>query len=326
MHKLFKFLLTGLSAMSLITLTGCQAAPKAPEIPVYKASTLPEGIFIKKAKTDNTFHGIYIPSQATNADFQWEATEDHLIPHIEPGDELVLHTVKEIPDVLTLYSMKDFGYTAGMRVTNDKNGYFTIDEAGEMWCPDSILLSFWQQQLGDFDGIRLVDIEGNEFSSKTVSSLGFLKGLEKDATYNINLYKGTEFKTIKTKADSHAFIRDREYSLKNYVEMQDMYFVITLPKNMTSGYWIIDGYGMFFLEDDVELTGTPLEEITEEIDTQADPSLSEALLDDAINPEDVIEEPEDAPMLEPTTETPAEPEVNNTTEAPAEPVAETPQG
>jgi hypothetical protein len=106
-----------------------------------------------------------------------------------------------------------------MRLTNDDNGNFTISDENGMWCPDSILQEYWTQQLGDFEGIRMVDIEGEPFANKTVSSLGFLKGLEKDATYNINLYKGTEFKTIKTKADTHAFVKDREYSLKNYVEI-----------------------------------------------------------------------------------------------------------
>ena len=304
--------------LSLVFVTGCQAKPQKATIANYKGAELENSIYIKKDV--DTFQKLYTPKNGSvNSEFLWETGEDDLIPHIEPGDELILHTVAAIPETLTLISMRNFGYTAGMRVypDNEKDvSYYTINDDAKSWCPGSVLKDFWKQHLGDFKNVRLEAISGLEFDSNRVSNLNFIKGLDANLIYEVSFYKGTEYRTLNTKADTHVFVVDKKYNLKNYSETQNIYFTISLPKNMEEGYWLIEDFGMFYLDANVDLTGADAVEINEIVDVNIDDSQELLELPD-VPDEDIPANPAEDPEVPEDPETPADENVEPLPEEPA---------
>jgi len=327
MRKITK-LLAPLLTLSLL-LTGC-VQDQGKQMVRYRRDKVVDGIYVFK---DDIYYGLYQFGDRTSpsAPFQWEAGEDALIPELEPGSELVLFTTGVVPEEITLYSMDDFGYTAGIKFSQyltSKNFTISKDDQYENYCPTSVNLPYLNQTLTSKENIRVMSISDDttkyDLTNNMLNKYGLLKGLTKDAVYTLYFYQGTEYHEVKIKADTRAFILNKAYTVKNYLELEDKHFSIKLPKNMSPGFWMIEAgnfSGMFYLLPDVELFGEELiEKEAQNVEEMNEGPSQEELLQEIDEGLDVeIEQNEETQSVQDTSEVPEE---NTQTDNPEE----TPEG
>lgn len=175
--------------------------------------------------------------------------DDALIPTLYKGDKLIYKSNggEAIPSDFYLERFKDEGYTIGVRGLTDsnENGKFnTIVTAGLTFYPGSSLA---QQctDIGEGVAITVDKINGKSVTQDAVSSVGTILGLTKGTSYKLDLYGGTIYVPKQAVADIHAMSSFELYDFKNYTMNQDDYAVITLPDYLWSGYYYINGAGLF---------------------------------------------------------------------------------
>ena len=72
-----------------------------------------------------------------------------------------------------------------------------------------------------------------------------VKGLKKDAAYKCEFYTGTYFQDYKLTADARTFHQIEAYTFSDYDFVHSNFIVINLPDYMNSGYYSINGLGLF---------------------------------------------------------------------------------
>lgn len=173
--------------------------------------------------------------------------DDTLIPTLYRGDSLIYKSVggEAIPTDFYLERFKDEGYTIGIRGladTNENGKYNTTVNSKTTFYPNSSLAS-----LGLNDGISLTldKINGKALTAASVSTVGTVTGLTKGTSYKLDLYGGTVYVATQAVADVHAMSSYELYDLKDYTMSQDNYVCITLPDYLWTGYYYINGAGLF---------------------------------------------------------------------------------
>lgn len=270
--KRFKRILAGLLSLTLIfVLSGCSEKKgvlmgEDGQIMSYTEEDLPEGMYIK---TGDKYYPL-LNTGSSEMNYQWFTEYDNLIPEFTKNSSFILYSESEVPESFTFWKMIDFGYTVGIRFTQDTNtGELTFPGDSEMYCSYSPVGSYVLENTfgGSISNVRIKEVNGKEFKETMLTTDGFMKGLTKDAMYKFWYYQGTVYKSVNIKADTHVFIEDYDVSTSSYVELKDKFFEVTLPVNMENGYWYIDGLGMFkysAAEEDMILEEEPSSDISEE--------------------------------------------------------------
>ena len=250
-----KRLLAGMLALVLMfSLTGCGGGAGGVQmnedgsLKTYTEEEIPEGLFIKSG---NTYYPLLNATEegSKEKNFQWFTEFDHLIPELKEGDTLILYSNSEVPENFTFWKMLDFGYTVGIRFVREEKTQ-SLNFPGEQtgYCSYSPVGKYILEthfQGSGVSNVRIKEVNGKEFKETMLTADGFMKGLTKDAMYKFWYYKGTVYKSVNVKADTHVFIEDYDLVTASYVELKDKAFEVNLPNGIENGYWFIDGYGMF---------------------------------------------------------------------------------
>lgn len=256
--------------------------PEGVEPPSFQEGELPEGTYIRKEAKDDSGQAEFqqLLNQELESDnsgnlFTWFTQPyDDLIPTFEKGDQIIFYSETERPSSYTIYKMTDYGYTLGIMFNVQSNeGDLTrpnIISFGGQYNPTSIVESVVTNAIGNTSAeIQITEINQKDFKSTLLVDDSFLKGLTEQTMYNIGFYCGTVFKEVMVKSDTHLFVQERSMVSSNYTELKDKYFNIDLPANMETGYYFIEGVGLFHyissenpLEDDegIDALEQPAEE------------------------------------------------------------------
>lgn len=156
-----------------------------------------------------------------------------------PSDKLEFSEV-------TLERFEDLGYTIGCYGgTVTKEGYLHIDK-------DSGLVenSNFYTILEDIAAkdIRISMIDGKPLDTDAIrTSCGVLTGLEKDKTYKIGYYVGTRYfeKNIVADTKIYAAYEMFMYGSDYITDTPNGYMSFNTPSNLKSGYYNINGTGLF---------------------------------------------------------------------------------
>lgn len=214
------------------------------QIMSYTEEDLPEGMYIK---TGDKYYPL-LNAGSSEMNYQWFTEYDDLIPEFTKDSTFILYSESEVPDSYTFWKMIDFGYTVGIRFTQDADtGELTFPNDEDMYCSYSPVGTYVVENTfgGSISNVRIKEVNGKEFKETMLTTDGFMKGLTKDAMYKFWYYQGTVYKSVNIKADTHVFIEDYDVTTSSYVELKDKFFEVNLPVNMENGYWYIDGIGMF---------------------------------------------------------------------------------
>lgn len=224
----------------------------------YKEEEIAEGYYI--LKDDGYYYKFLNTEMNTTGNgnvFLWFTEPyDAAIPRFTTKDKLLYYSETSRPGSVTFYKMTDYGYTLGAMFsvtqnTEDIKHSQIISFAG-VYNPYSPVQSAVEGVVTSNATTYLTGINNHEFTSTLLVDDAFLKGLTKDTMYQIEMYCGTVRKTVNIKADTHLFLQESTYTTSAYEELKSKCFEISLPSNLSPGYYYAEGIGLFYYEGKIQ--------------------------------------------------------------------------
>lgn len=183
--------------------------------------------------------------------------EDNLIPTVTSKDKLLYVSETTVPTSIVFERFADYGYTIGVSNLTADGGehyYFLYAEADENDYKHYVDMESDAAQLIAFDSVtRLyLDKVGDEKVNKeTVSDGGTVLGLSKGKKYTCEFYTGTYYQDFKLEANIHSFGSLERFVSYDYEFLHSNCIAISIPEYFKSGYYFVNGVGLFrYVSDD----------------------------------------------------------------------------
>ena len=171
--------------------------------------------------------------------------DDVTIPTMYSDSSLIFKAQdgESIPQEFILERFYDNGWTVGARgLTQIAGGNLKTTVTASSFYPGS---SISQIQATAGNELIFDKIDGLPFGKDILSSVGTIDGLEQGKNYKLDAYIGTNYVGLDATADTHVYISMERYSLTEYSMDPAGYMKISFPHDLWSGYYYINGLGMF---------------------------------------------------------------------------------
>lgn len=214
---------------------------------------------------DNTVEGLVFPyatfernntgGPSNSRMFIMNRDDYSSIPTLYEGDRLIYYYTGVLTESFWYERFEDLGYSiglAGMGITN--SGRYSIPTTEGIFYPDgdtSLLTNFANEivLMETLGGIPLRAVRSDEgsfmFESNSVSRCGSILGLTEGDTYKAEIYAGTRLYNYSFTADKRFFASMETTSTINFSFENDTIACIEIPEYFNSGYYTINGYGLF---------------------------------------------------------------------------------
>ena len=232
----------------------------------------------KNIEDENTFY--ICPSGNTNVSYEdkgvsganftvWIPTdEDETIPTLTSADKLLYVSKTEVPDTFDFQRMYENGYSIGITsLTADASDHYYIEYAktDEDDYKKYVNTKSDAKDLGGLviEKLYLDKVGGMEITSENVSESGIVTGLTKDEQYICEFYTGTYYQDYLLTASEHTFTEFEDFTCYGYEFLHANCISIDIPAWLCSGYYYINGIGLFRYVDDTDLgaySGEPYDE------------------------------------------------------------------
>lgn len=223
---------------------------------------------------DNECEAVYF-GQAT---FDYGATTDYAaddrvmwfkedfenIPTLYAGDSLILCTQSELTEEFIFERFEDFGYSIGINgLTETTSGRYSLSTNPDD-CntypegdTDEILLLKNETVIIDTLGGRelrapMENDYGEDIEENHVTRCGTIKGLTKDNNYKAEIYEGTLRNEYVFKANVKILGSMEVVETTDYIFESMTIINIKIPEYFNTGYYMINGSGIFRYVNDVE--------------------------------------------------------------------------
>lgn len=252
---LITFVVMSLLAMSLFTGCGSQNSNDSKSNNVVKKtkkiSDLVDGTMYVFNGTD------YIPTKTYQQAFEYDIVSDpdieriiwdtelnnEDIPTLYEGDSLILCTSDVLPEYFTWERFYDLGDTFGLRgLILQQSEKYSMD-LSEQNLLQNDSTAFKINELYDEKTVIINAVGDKTLNTEAVSVYGTIIGLEKNKTYNVDVYIGTYRNTYKLKADTRAFGSMEVYKGFKYTLLKDNVAELIPPESALTGYYYVNGYG-----------------------------------------------------------------------------------
>ena len=205
----------------VFSLTGCSGGTKPivdnnGDVIHVPESQIEEGYYIQKE--DGMYYQILKTDSGTdnksNIYLWFTEPYDAAIPRFTINDKLMYYSETDRFENVTLYKMTDYGYTLGIMFETSEGDLKrpTQIKLAKKYNPYSKVQSVMESIETSSADTYVVGINNHEFTRNLLVDDSFLKGLTKDAMYQLGIYFGTVYKTVNIKADSHLFLQEAAYS------------------------------------------------------------------------------------------------------------------
>ena len=216
-----------------------------------------EDVFFTCITGDYNFKGTEMEDISMYPRSIWiDSGTDGLIPTVTSSDKLIYVSKTEVPESIIFERFADFGYTIGVsNMIQDAGGHYYIeyavsDEEDYKYYLD---LTSDASQLTDLEVVTklYLDKVGEvKVDEESVSDGGTVLGLTKDKQYVCEFYTGTFYQDFLLTANIHSFGSMERFVSYDYEFMHSTSIVIEIPEYFTSGYYFINGVGLFRCVDD----------------------------------------------------------------------------
>ena len=235
-------------------LSGCSGDAK--QITVYTLGILPDkGFYVRKGEN---FYPVYAEglsfkglSKTDELDkrYFWHSDKEYLIPILNQGDELVYRSVsEELPDIFAFENMKDMGYTLGCGFTAKTVG---VGFAGsKVWIENTSAFDVLNKR-DNLVAYTVLELNSKALDLNLIDDNGILAGLTPGKQYLLGTFEGTVYRELTMTADTRYY---KSYAVRTvdgeapYSLTRKGYAVITLPSNLESGMYAINGEGVFYYD------------------------------------------------------------------------------
>jgi hypothetical protein len=183
----------------------------------------------------------------------WLKNDLNNIPVMRRGEKIVFHSSNKLITRLNIERYYDLGYSIGISKLkeNKSTGRFTLDIRDSALTVDP---NSDAKQLQDItaNGQIIIDSIGNTpLRSGNVSPSGTILGLEKDKTYAINAYLGTNLHSKNIKADVRVLASSEGHKIEKFEFSGHKTVEFQFPSYYNSGYYLINGFGLVrYISDD----------------------------------------------------------------------------
>lgn len=202
-------------------------------------------------KNGSKFYEAYMPngtvsSMASQVDSKrlfWLDVDESLIPTYYKGELIAYPSENLSLDRISVERFSDVGYSIGLYGgTVDDEGYLCY-KLKENSIGVSNAYSVLSQSKSD--QIRITTINDNPVNTDSINSGGIITGLSQNEEYTIGYYAGTYYSTATVKADEHYLQSYEIINIDKAETTKNGYLSISLPDDAKSGYYLINGYGLF---------------------------------------------------------------------------------
>ncbi len=241
------------------TLTGCD------EVQIFQENVDPNALVPLKdteleddtyyVKNNTNFYKVYMPTRGcvTNDSSVLDESrvlitmdDNTLIPNHYSNELVAFPSDKLSFTEVTLERFADLGYSIGAYngdITDEGYLYFNTDE--DVVSDSSFGTAISETESTD---IRVVSIDGELLTTDQINTkCGVITGLEKDKTYLIGYYAGTKYFEKEITADCRVYEAYEMYSYdESYIsDTPNGYMAFNTPTDLKSGYYNINGHGLF---------------------------------------------------------------------------------
>lgn len=176
----------------------------------------------------------------------WFGSDWGSIPTLYKGESLVYKYTGELTESFAFERFKDYGYTVGicdMEETDTGRYLLSLSSDDHMLATDSKAY----MTLTDIgSGNVIVEaIGGKKIRSGNITAAGTIDGLEEGNEYSLDIYTGTKLRKTELTADVRALGAIETYISNSYEFLRSDVISIEIPEWFNSGYYSIDGYGIF---------------------------------------------------------------------------------
>lgn len=253
MLKRKRVILLALLLLPVLFLSGCkkQIFKERQDPYAQKTVTLndmqPDVIY---AKSGTKFLVPYMPSGTVSGRSSapspermfWLGQNVQTIPTIYKGDTLVVKSEELNRNNLILERFKDCGYSIGLYGTSFNEDSQMIEfDYGQAVIPASSAqeaFSSWSSE------IHIKTINGKAVTEDMLDSSGVLNCFEHGKTYNMEFYSGSQFLECEVYAGVHMLESWEMYVIDNITATKRGYLSATLPPDLKSGWYLVDGQGL----------------------------------------------------------------------------------
>lgn len=249
---------------------------------------------------------------------------DDQIPTVTSANALIYISDTTVPEDIIFERFADYGYSIGVsNMEADGGGHYFItyaetDEDDYKYYVDRKSDAAEITQFDTIARLYLDKVGGMEVSENSVSDGGTVLGLEKDQYYICEFYTGTFYQDFKLKANIHSFGKLERFVCHNYEFLHANCIKIEIPEWFKSGYYFVQGVGLFRYVTDEDLKvynglaydaaidwNDPIKQYdeygvcifdpsldigTRDIESESDPGLDESEIVIGASPEEEIEE------------------------------------
>lgn len=188
--------------------------------------------------------------------------DDNKIPTLYKGDELIYYSDTEIPAKYEFERFYDHGYSIGIwglreTIKGSENYSLSSDNQETIGVKSGSTCEFLTSTLTQDDKVvSLTSVGDIKVNASNVSKSGTVKGLLYGSKYDATFYLGTERYVKQVVADTRIFssFEKTTFSSNQYEFIGKGIIKIKLPEYLKTGYYMINGIGMFRYIADTEYT------------------------------------------------------------------------
>lgn len=176
---------------------------------------------------------------------------DKAIPTVTSDDLLIYVSSEGVPESIVFERFADYGYTIGVsNLQPDQGGHYylvfaDVEEDDYKYYIDLNSDAAQLTELGIISRLYLDKVGNIRVNENTVSDGGTVTGLIKDKTYLCEFYTGTFYQDFNLKANIHSFGSMERFLSYDYEFMHSNFIAIKIPEYFVSGYYFVNGVGLF---------------------------------------------------------------------------------
>lgn len=214
--------------------------------------TADRDVFFTCIKGDYNFKNQELEEVAQYPRSIWvESGVDDSIPTVTKGDYLIYVSKTEVPDKIVFERFADYGYAIGVsNMIKDSSGHYyieyaSVDKDDYKYYIDPKSDAMQVAELEPVTKLYLDKVGKVKVREDTVSDGGTVLGLTKDKAYICEFYTGTYYQDFKMTANIHSFSSMERFVSYDYEFMHSNFIVIEIPEYFKSGYYFVNGVGLF---------------------------------------------------------------------------------
>ena len=219
-----------------------------------------EDVFFTCITGDYNFKGTEMESISMYPRSIWIDTDtDVLIPTVTSSERLIYVSKTEVPEAIIFERFADYGYTIGVsNMIKDTGGHYFFeyavsDEEDYKYYLDIRSDAKQLTELETVTKLYLDKVGDVKVDENSVSDGGTVLGLTKDKSYVCEFYTGTFYQDFLLTANVHSFGSMERFVSYDYEFMHSTFIVIKIPEYFTSGYYFVNGVGLFRYVDDEDM-------------------------------------------------------------------------